>query len=278
MENLALQQLLKSFLQEDIGAGDITSDAIFSPSEIAQASFIAKDHFLCAGLGLVAAEVFRLCNPACEVEAIADSSRVAPGEVLLTVKGPVLDLLKAERVALNLAQRLCGIASLTDQFVQQVAGFDVRLVDTRKTTPGLRILEKYAVRVGGGHNHRFNLTDGVLIKDNHIAACSSILAAVKKVREAVPHTIRLEVETEDLDQVRQCLAAGVDIIMLDNMDCATMKQAVEIIGKNAISEASGGVNLSNIREIAATGVDIISVGALTHSALAKDISMRLTTV
>jgi nicotinate-nucleotide pyrophosphorylase (carboxylating) len=178
-------------------------------------------------------------------------------------------------VALNLVQRLCGIATLTQAFVKRIEGLPVRITDTRKTTPGLRVLEKYAVRVGGGHNHRFNLADGVMIKDNHIAACGSIAAAVKRVRQQAPHTLKIEVETENLTQVKECLAAGVDIIMLDNMSAAAMKEAVQFINGRALIEASGGVTLENIREIAGTGVDIISIGALTHSAPSSDISMEL---
>jgi nicotinate-nucleotide pyrophosphorylase (carboxylating) len=192
---------------------------------------------------------------------------------LLTVSGPVIDLLKAERVALNLLQRLSGIATLTDRFVEKVKVYAVRITDTRKTTPGLRVLEKYAVRVGGGTNHRFNLADGVLIKDNHIAACGSIREAVDKVRRRIPHTIRIEVETDSLDQVEECLACGVDIIMLDNMSPEIMAEAVRLINGRALVEASGGVTLETVEAIAMSGVDIISIGALTHSAPSCDIGM-----
>jgi nicotinate-nucleotide pyrophosphorylase (carboxylating) len=188
----------------------------------------------------------------------------------------VLDLLKAERVALNLVQRLCGTATLTAKFVERVRPFPVRILDTRKTTPGLRMLEKYAVRTGGGYNHRFNLGDGVLIKDNHIQACGSIKNAVTRMREKIPHTMKIEVETSDMDQVRECLLCGVDIIMLDNMDTSTMREAVKLADGRALLEASGGIDLDNVRGVAETGVDYISVGALTHSAPACDISMRLT--
>ena len=176
-------------------------------------------------------------------------------------------------MALNLVQRLCGIATLTAAFADQVAGTKARIVDTRKTTPGLRLLEKYAVRASGGHNHRYSLSDGVLIKDNHIAACGSITEAVRRVRSRVPHTINVEVETDTLAQVEECLACGVGVIMLDNMDLVTMRRAVELIDGRALVEASGGVNLQTVRGIAETGVDIISVGALTHSAKACDIGM-----
>jgi len=193
----------------------------------------------------------------------------------LTAKGPVLDLLKAERVALNLVQRLCGIATLTSRFVDKVKPLPVRILDTRKTTPGLRMLEKYAVQVGGGHNHRFNLADGVLIKDNHIQACGSIKNAVNRMREKIPHTMKIEVEVSSMEQVRECLSCAVDIIMLDNMEPAMMREAVKLVGGRALLEASGGINLDNVRQAADTGVDYISIGALTHSAPACDISMRL---
>jgi nicotinate-nucleotide pyrophosphorylase (carboxylating) len=191
----------------------------------------------------------------------------------MTVSGSVRTLLRGERVALNLVQRLCGIATLTRQYVDAIKGIKASIVDTRKTTPGLRMLEKYAVRVGGGKNHRYSLSDGVLIKDNHIAACGSLRRAVEKARAAVPHTIAIEVETDTLEQVQECLECGVQIIMLDNMDFATMRQAVAMINGQALIEASGGVNLDTVQGIAETGVDIISVGALTHSARSCDIGL-----
>lgn len=269
-----LQGQLRAFLREDIGTGDLTSEPLFSHGEQGSARLVAREPFMAAGAARVAAEVFCLQNPEIEcTEAVADGSLVAVGDVLLTVKGPVVDLLKAERVALNLLQRLSGIATLTARFVEKTKLYPVRITDTRKTTPGLRMLEKYAVRVGGGYNHRFNLSDGVLIKDNHIAACGSLREAVEIVREKVPHTIKIEVETDTLDQVRECLECGADIIMLDNMDLETMKEAVAMIAGKALVEASGGVNLDTVAGIAATGVDIVSVGALTHSAPSCDIGM-----
>lgn len=266
--------MIRSFLAEDIGRGDLTSESIFSDSDCGTAELVAREHCVVAGAGTVAAEVFKVQNAAIETKGmVADGARVQPGDVLLTVQGPVVDLLKAERVALNLLQRMSGIATLTARFVEKVRGYPVRITDTRKTTPGLRILEKYAVQAGGGANHRFNLTDGVLIKDNHIAACGSITEAVARVRARIPHTIRVEVETENLEQVRECLSCRVDIIMLDNMAVAAMKEAVAFIDGRALVEASGGVNLATVQEIAATGVDIISIGALTHSAPSCDIGM-----
>jgi len=277
MDDQFLRKNLHHFLAEDIGSGDLTSEAIFSHSQKGKALFIAKEDFISAGLERIAPEVFRCQNHAISCVGVADGTTVTCGDVILTAEGPVLDLLKAERVALNLAQRLCGIATLTASFVEMLKNLPVAVVDTRKTTPGLRVLEKYAVRVGGGRNHRLSLADGILIKDNHIAACGSITEAVRRVRAQVPHTLKIEVETENLGQVRECLECKVEIIMLDNMNLTMMQQAVKLINHQALVEASGGVNLANIRRIAKTGVDLISVGALTHSAPAKDISMRLVT-
>ena len=274
MDKFTLHSLLRSFLQEDIGPGDLTSEPLFPSDAVGSANLVAREAFVIAGAELVAAEVFRLQNPEISCTgAVQDGTMVAAGDCLLTVRGAVVDLLKAERVALNLLQRLSGIATFTSRFVEKTKLYPVRITDTRKTTPGLRMLEKYAVRAGGGYNHRFNLNDGVLIKDNHIAACGSLTGAVATLREQVPHTIKIEVETDTLDQVRECLDCGVDIIMLDNMDVAVMKEAVATIAGKALIEASGGVNLETVAAIAATGVDIISVGALTHSAPSCDIGM-----
>ena len=274
MDKNLLHGMIGEFLREDVGRGDLTSESIFSELDIGSARLVARDSFIVAGVTSVAAEVFKFQNPSIiATDAVADGTRAKAKMELLTVSGPVIDLLKAERVALNLLQRLCGIASLTARFVDKVKGTAVRITDTRKTTPGLRVLEKYAVRVGGGANHRFNLADGVLIKDNHIAACGSIRQAVDKVREHIPHTIRVEVETDSLDQVEECLECGVDIIMLDNMSPEMMAHAVRLINGRALVEASGGVNLATVEAIARSGVDIISVGALTHSASSCDIGM-----
>ncbi|NTV15628.1 MAG: carboxylating nicotinate-nucleotide diphosphorylase [Desulfobulbaceae bacterium] len=275
MDDQFLRKNLHRFLAEDIGCGDLTSEAIFSHGQRGKALFIAKDDFILAGVEKIAPEVFRCQNHAIACVSMADGTAVKCGDIILNAEGPVLDLLKAERVALNLAQRLSGIATLTAGFVEMLKDLPVAVVDTRKTTPGLRVLEKYAVKVGGGRNHRLNLSDGILIKDNHIAACGSITEAVRRVREQIPHTLKIEVETENLDQVRECLECQVEIIMLDNMNLTLMQQAVKLINHRALVEASGGVNLANIRRIAKTGVDLISVGALTHSAPSRDISMRL---
>ena len=267
---------LQQFLEEDIGLGDITTDSVFSPDQEGQAVFIAKEEFVVAGLSEIAPLVFTTQNPNIICASLKkDGETVHCGERIFSAQGMVRDLLSAERVALNLVQRMSGIATLTAAFVHQVEGLPVKIIDTRKTTPGLRALEKYSVRAGGGCNHRFSLADGILLKDNHIAACGSITKAVQTLRDKAPHTLKIEVETENLAQVEECLACGVEIIMLDNMAPDLMRQAVALIGKRALVEASGGVNLTNVREIAETGVDLISVGALTHSARAMDISMRL---
>jgi len=265
---------LRQFLLEDIGHGDITTDAIFSNDQEGRGVFVAKEPLVSVGMKKVAANVFKLLDENVQIlQAMEDGQRAETGDVLFEIIGPVTCLLNGERVALNLVQHLCGIATLTAAFIKQIKGLPVQITDTRKTTPGLRILEKYAVKVGGGSNHRFNLSDGVLIKDNHIAACSSITDAVKLARSRIPHTIRIEVETDTLEQVQECIDCGVDIIMLDNMTLDTMREAVGLIDGRALVEASGGVTLDTVRKIAQSGVDLISIGCLTHSAPAVDISM-----
>jgi nicotinate-nucleotide pyrophosphorylase (carboxylating) len=275
MDSFLLDEMLRRFLREDLEHGDLTTDAIFTDQATAQVTMTARESLVAAGMERVAARVFCLLDGGSLTfgQMAADGEAVEQGDVLMTINGPVQTLLKGERVALNLVQRLCGIATLTDKYVAAVRGLNVRITDTRKTTPGLRMLEKYAVRVGGGRNHRYSLSDGVLIKDNHIAACGSIIEAVRMVRRTIPHTIGIEVETDTLDQVRECLECGVDTIMLDNMDPAMMSEAVGLINGRALVEASGGVSLETVRAIAETGVDIISVGALTHSAPACDIGL-----
>jgi len=268
-----IDTLLRTFLAEDLGHGDVTTEAIFA-QEPGRAVLVAREPLVTAGLATVAGRVFQLMQPEITLsDALADGTRALPGDVLLRVAGPARDILRAERVALNLSQRLGGIATLTARYVEAVRPQAVRICDTRKTTPGLRLLEKYAVRAGGGHNHRFNLADGVLIKDNHIAACGSIRRAVERVRARAPHTLRIEVEADSLAQVEECLACGVEVILLDNMDPATLRRAVELVAGRALTEASGGVTLENVRAVAETGVRCISVGRLTHSAPAVDIGL-----
>lgn len=271
----AIDRIIERALDEDIHTGDITTRAVVPESRPARARLVAKEELLLAGVD-VARRVFLTVDPAAVFTSrFGDGDRVAGGELIAEVAGDAFLLLQAERVALNLLQRMCGIATLTSRYVTAVAGTGARIVDTRKTTPGLRVLEKYAVRVGGGINHRTGLYDGVLIKENHIAAAGGITAAVTRARAYIPHTLRIEIETETLPQVDEALAAGAEIIMLDNMGCDDMRRAVATVAGRAQLEASGGVNLDTVRAIAETGVDIISVGALTHSCRAMDISMLL---
>ncbi len=272
---LSLDRLIEHALLEDIHTGDITTQAVVPGKRPASARLIAKEQLVLAGL-FVAERVFRRLSPDVVFTAcLAEGARAPKGEVLATVQGNAADLLMGERVALNLLQRLSGIATLTSHYVSAVEGTKARIVDTRKTTPGLRELEKYAVRVGGGINHRTGLYDGILIKENHIAAAGGIAEAISRARAYIPHTLKIEIETETLAQVDEALAAGADIIMLDNMSLTDMRSAVTTIASRALVEASGGVNLESVRAIAETGVDIISVGALTHSCRAMDISMLL---
>lgn len=270
-----LDRIVENALLEDIHTGDITTLAVVPEPRAANARLIAKETMVLAGID-VAARVFHLLDSAVVfTPAFRDGDRLQMGDVLAEVGGNAAILLQGERVALNLLQRMCGVATLTSRYVAAVEGTRARVVDTRKTTPGLRMLDKYAVRVGGGINHRTGLYDGVLIKENHIAAAGGITEAVRRARAYIPHTMKIEVETESLAEVGEALAADADIIMLDNMDLTTMAEAVRLIDGRALVEASGGVNLESIRAIAGTGVDIISVGALTHSARAMDISMLL---
>lgn len=272
---LSLDRLIEQALLEDIHTGDITTQAVVPEKRFASARLIAKEPLVLAGL-FAAERVFLRLNPEVRFTACCEEGSVAgAGDVVATVEGNAADLLMAERVALNLLQRMCGIATLTSRYVEAVGGTKARIVDTRKTTPGLREIEKYAVRVGGGINHRTGLYDGVLIKENHIAAAGGIGEAISRARAYIPHTLKIEIETETRSQVEEALAAGADIIMLDNMDCDTMRDCVGLIAGRALVEASGGVNLDTVRAIAETGVDIISVGALTHSPRAMDISMLL---
>lgn len=272
---LQFEPVLRQALAEDIGAGDITTLLTVPEERAARAEMIAKAEGIVAGLPIAEA-AFRIVEPSVVWEAsFQDGQRVGPGDVLATLTGPARGLLTAERVALNFAQHLSGVATLTMRFVTLIAGTRAKIVDTRKTTPGLRTLEKYAVRCGGGSNHRFGLADAVLIKDNHIAAGGGVAATVWRARELAPHTMRVEVECKTLAQVDDAVAAGPDIILLDNMNNEMLREAVQRIAGRALTEASGGVNLQTVAAIAKTGVDLISVGALTHSAPALDISLDI---
>ncbi len=276
MNPIILDHILRNALSEDIGTGDVTTLATIKADLLAGAELVAKEDFLLAGL-TVAERVFHLLDPETAFEPlIAEGQAVKRGEVLAWIKGGAATLLQGERVALNLLQRMSGVATLTAQFVKQVEGTGAMIVDTRKTTPGLRVLEKYAVRMGGGGNHRMALYDGVLIKENHIAAAGSITAAVEGAKRYVPHTQKIEVEVRNQDEVAEALAAGADILLLDNMTVEELRAAVSLVDNQAMTEASGGVNLDTVRAIAETGVQLISVGALTHSYRAVDISMMFT--
>ena len=270
-----IDRIIDTALAEDIHTGDITTLAMLPKARRMRARLIAKEPLVLAGLA-VAERVFAKLDPtACFSASFADGDRLEPGQVIARIEGDASALLQGERVSLNLLQRMSGIATQTAAYVKELEGTSARVVDTRKTTPGLRVLEKYAVRVGGGTNHRTGLYDGVLIKENHIAAAGGIAEAVRRARAYIPHTLKIEVETETLDEVGQALEAGADIIMLDNMSLEQMTEAVGLIAGRALVEASGGVNLGTIGAIAKTGVDIISVGALTHSVRAADISMLM---
>jgi len=272
---IALEQIIRTALAEDIGTGDITTEAIVDPAHQGEATLLARERLWLAGLP-VFSRVFQVLSRNMVFEYFyGDGQEVPAGATVCLLKGPVHAILKGERTALNFLQRMSGIATLTRQYVEEAASREIRLVDTRKTAPGLRSLDKYAVRMGGGHNHRFGLYDGILIKDNHIAAAGSITRAVALAREGAPHTVKVEVEVEDLAGVKEALKAEADVILLDNMPPEIMKKAVELVKGRALVEASGGIHLENIRAIAQTGVDIISVGALTHSLRAADFSLEL---
>ncbi|MCF6266805.1 MAG: carboxylating nicotinate-nucleotide diphosphorylase [Desulfuromusa sp.] len=268
-----IERIIRTALEEDIGLGDVTTEVTVTRDTVARAELIAREDFTLAGLD-VAAEVFQTLDSAMRFEKIlADGHSVRKGDVLAWLRGKASLLLQGERVALNLLQRMSGIATLTARYVAEVEGTAARIVDTRKTVPGLRALDKYSVRMGGGQNHRIGLFDGVLIKENHIAAAGGISAVIERATQRIPHTLKIEIETRNLAEVEEALQAGADIIMLDNMGLDEMRQGVELIAGKAQVEASGGVNLERVRAIAETGVDIISVGALTHSVTAADISM-----
>jgi nicotinate-nucleotide pyrophosphorylase (carboxylating) len=276
MHSFILDPILRRALEEDIGTGDVTTQATIEPGTQAGAELVAKEDFVLAGIK-VAQRVFQLLAADTAFEnLLADGQSVKRGDVLAWLKGDAAVLLQGERVALNLLQRMSGVATLTAAYVREIAGTQAVIVDTRKTTPGLRVLEKYAVRMGGGGNHRMALYDAVLIKENHVAAAGGIAAAVSRARQRVPHTQKIEVEVRNPEEVREALAAGADILLLDNMSPAELSAAVEMVGDRAVTEASGGVNLDTVRDIAETGVGLISVGALTHSYRAVDISMLFT--
>jgi nicotinate-nucleotide pyrophosphorylase (carboxylating) len=264
-------------LKEDISSGDITTDNLINPDLDGKGVIIAKEPFVIAGLD-VAGQVFKHLNANVRfIPLYRDGDFVKQGDTVATVEGNLRALLSGERTALNFLQRLSGIATCVRSYVDELKNKRVRLVDTRKTTPGWRVLEKYAVKVGGAHNHRMGLYDGVLIKDNHIAACGGIHQAIDRIRTRVSHLVKIEVEVSTLDQVKDALKAGAEVIMLDNMSMGQIKEAVAFINKKALVEVSGNVTKSGLNSLADAGVDIISVGALTHSAGCVDMSMRIET-
>lgn len=270
-----LETIIRTALEEDIGSGDITTSSTVTSSASGVGRIVAKESLILAGID-IARQVFLAVNRQLEVTPrLSDGNRAMDGTPLLEVRGDLSSMLMAERTALNFLQRLSGIATLTRAFVDKVVGTSVRILDTRKTTPGFRSLEKAAVLAGGGHNHRFGLYDGILIKDNHIAAAGSIQQAVEAAKANNPHSLKVEVEVETLLQLGDAIAAGADAVMLDNMDTETMVKAVRLTSGRVVLEASGGITLDNVREVASTGVDMISIGALTHSARAVDMSMEI---
>jgi len=272
----AIRDLLEMALREDIGMGDITSDSVVPAETQARGTILSKDDGIIAGLD-VAGEILQMIDPEASFrKLVSDGDEIHHQQEIAVAEGSARSILTAERTILNFLQRLSGIATMASRYVRAASGHRATIIDTRKTTPGWRVLEKYAVRVGGGHNHRFGLYDAVLIKDNHIAAVGGITDAVARARERIPHTMKIEVEVETLDQVREAIESGADIIMPDNMSVEMMAEAVRLIDGKALVEASGGIRLEDIPAVAATGVDLISVGALTNSVVPLDIGMYMT--
>ncbi len=272
-----LEAIIDRALAEDLGGGDVTTSSLIPPHIRAGARFVVREPGVLAGVD-VAMAVMRRVDPSLETTArLLDGDRLEGGETVATVAGPMASILMAERTALNFLQRMSGIASLTATFARAIEGTGATIVDTRKTAPGLRALDKYAVAIGGGRNHRRNLADGVLIKDNHIAALQAegftLAQVIRRARSKAPHTVKIEVEVESVEEARVAVEAGADIVMLDNMSVNDMRQAVKLAKGKSLVEASGGVKLENVRQIAETGVDLISVGALTHSVRALDIAL-----
>ena len=270
-----VDDLIKSALKEDINYIDITTDNLIPQEQEGEARFLAKAEGVLCGID-VAIRVFTLIQPDFQYEVfIKDGEYVKKGDIIATVKGKTRTILKGERTALNLLQHMSGIATMTNKIVKIVEGTNASIADTRKTLPGLRPIQKYAVTVGGGKNHRYNLSDAAMLKDNHVDAGGGITGAVKKLRSKLGHMAKVELEVRNLDELREALSVDVDVIMLDNMDNETMKKAVEITNGKALLEASGGITEETIRGVAETGVDIISIGALTHSVKAFDISLKI---
>lgn len=273
--HIRLRKLIREALEEDIGSGDVTTLAVLTGDETGTAEASAKEDIIVAGIDIFR-EVFLLTDK--EIQFFPerkDGQSINKSGVIAHISGKLASILSAERVALNIFQRMCGIATLTKKYVDRISGTKAKILDTRKTMPGLREFDKYAVKIGGGYNHRMGLYGGVLIKDNHISAAGGISNAVARALNNIPPALKIEVEVKNVTEVEEALSAGVDIIMLDNMTPDDMKQAVSLINGKALIEASGGVTLSNVRDYAETGVDFISIGAITHSAPAADISLNI---
>ena len=276
LTNPLVTGIISMALNEDVGTGDITTETTIPAEKVAYGRFIAKEDMIICGLE-IAELVFHMVDKQIQLVAnVKDGDFVKKGDCIATVSGNARNVLTGERTALNLLQRMTGIATRTNEAVKCVNGTNAKIADTRKTTPGLRVLEKYAVRVGGGTNHRFNLADGILIKDNHIAVSGGITNAVKNARINAPHTLKIEVEVENEQMLHEAINAGADIIMLDNMTNEQMKKCVDITAGRALLEASGNMGDKDLKAVAMTGVDLISIGALTHSVKAADISLKFT--
>lgn len=273
MRNFALDDSLRRWLEEDIGTGDLTSEALIPEDAVTVGLIHSKDTGILCGVE-VARRVFELLDPGLEFTALAkDGDQLEYGTKIAEIKGCARSILTGERLALNLLQHMSGVATQTKKLADLAKPYDTRVVDTRKTTPGLRQLEKYAVRVGGGHNHRLGLYDAILIKDNHIAVAGGVKEALDRAKTYASHMTRVEIEVESLEQAKEAVAGGADVIMLDNMAPEAMKECVAYINHRAVVEASGGIGADNLQAAAAAGVDVISVGALTHSVKAVDISL-----
>jgi nicotinate-nucleotide pyrophosphorylase (carboxylating) len=273
LQQAEIRRIIERALREDIGSGDVTTGSVLTGREKGRARAVAKADMVIAGIH-VFKEVFLVVDPEIRfLGKIRDGQQAKKGETIAEVSGRLSSILQAERAALNLFQRMCGIATMTRSYVDRVKGTKAKILDTRKTAPGLRVLDKYAVKAGGGHNHRFALYDGVLIKDNHIAAAGGITPAVNRAASSITPTLKIEVEVKNLKEAKEALKAGADMIMLDNMSLKNMEEAVQFIAGKVPVEASGKISLLNVREVAETGVDYISAGALTHSVSAADISL-----
>lgn len=278
MHSAQVDALIKLALDEDLGTGDITTMATISAEATCEARVLAKDTLVLAGMPYFA-RVFELLDPRVSVKSlVAEGSDVTHGTIIATLSGPARSVLTGERTALNILQRLCGVATNARRYAAELEGLHTRVTDTRKTTPGMRLMQKYASRTGGAANHRFGLDSGVMIKDNHIAACGSLTKAVETARRFAPHLLKIEVETTNLKEVDEAIAADADVMLLDNMSDAMMAEAVARVkasGRRIVTEASGGITIERLKSVAATGVDFVSVGALTHSAIASDISLDI---